>query len=52
MFNDLCEDKYLKLHKEWIFKGKKYTETDLGNFTKLKSHFQNITIEITGFYEK
>lgn len=52
MFNDLCEDKYLKLNKEWIFKGNKYTKTDFRNFTNLKTLFQNLAIEITGFFEK
>jgi pyruvate formate lyase activating enzyme len=52
MFNDLCEDKYQKLNKNWTFKGQKHTLKDFEKFCKLKLIFPNLNIEINGFYEK
>jgi len=51
MFNDLCEDKYQKLNKTWAFKGQVHTSNDFRDFTRLKSAFPYLKIEITGFYE-
>jgi pyruvate formate lyase activating enzyme len=50
MFNDLCEDKYLKLDKHWSFKGKYYNQDQYKQFLSLLEELDDLDISLTGFY--
>ena len=51
MFNDLCEDKYLKLNLPWQFSRKKHTSADLKKIETIRDRFPEINIKLTGFIE-
>ena len=52
MFNDICEDKYNKLNKEWMYAGKKYGESDFENILRFQKTHAHNKIEISGFVSK
>lgn len=51
MFNDLCEDKYTRMNKEWKHQGQQHTEDDYHKFQELISN-QSIKTNISGFTTK
>ena len=51
MFNDLCEDKYIRMGKTWAFNGKKHSQADYLTFQKIKTDIKSINILISGFIE-
>jgi pyruvate formate lyase activating enzyme len=51
MFNDLCEDKYQKLGKNWIFNGAKHTQDDYRKLLDFKNEHWALPLKITGFIE-
>ncbi|MBR8535845.1 glycyl-radical enzyme activating protein [Carboxylicivirga sediminis] len=52
MFNDVCEDKYIKMNQKWRYTGKKYMESDLKKMNQFQEKHSNNKIEITGFVSR
>lgn len=52
MFNDVCEDKYIKMNKEWHYFGKRYGESDFKIINRFRREHPNNKIEVTGFVTK
>jgi len=52
LFNDLCEDKYIRMGKAWTFSGIKHSQANYQSFRKLQPDFTAINILISGFIEK
>jgi pyruvate formate lyase activating enzyme len=49
MFNDICEDKYLRMDMDWNYKGKKYSSSDFKKLTAIQEKFPQHNIEFSGF---
>jgi len=49
MFNDICEDKYLKMNKKWNYKGKKYSTSDFEKIRRILKSYPEHNIEFSGF---
>ncbi len=52
LFNDICEDKYRKLNKGWIFKDIHMSTFDYQRIEEFKEKNQAINITISGFVSK
>lgn len=52
MFNDVCEDKYVKMNKEWKYSGKKHNVSDLETINRFQEKHSSNKIEISGFVTK
>lgn len=52
LFNDICEDKYQKLNKEWKFKDVKMSAFDYQRIEEFKEKNQEFNITISGFVSK
>jgi pyruvate formate lyase activating enzyme len=52
LFNDICEDKYRKLNKEWIFKDARMSILDYQRMEDFKEKNQEFKITISGFVSK
>jgi pyruvate formate lyase activating enzyme len=52
LFNDICEDKYQKLNKEWKFKGFKMSTFDYQRIEEFREKKQELNITIAGFVSK
>ena len=51
MFNDLCEDKYNRLNKDWHCKGLKHDQKDFNRFSNFMKQNSDLEIKISGFIE-
>ncbi len=52
LFNDICEDKYRKLNKEWIFKVSRMSALDYQRIEEFKEKNQKFNITISGYVSK
>jgi pyruvate formate lyase activating enzyme len=52
LFNDICEDKYQKLNKEWKFKDARMRALDYQRIEEFKEKNQELNITISGFVSK
>lgn len=52
MFNDICEDKYVKMDEEWKYLGVKCKDSDYENINQLAQKYPSNKIEISGFVSK
>jgi pyruvate formate lyase activating enzyme len=52
MFNDICEDKYVKMNREWNYSGLKYSKPDYEKIVDFQKKHASTKIEISGFVSK
>lgn len=52
LFNDICEDKYLRMNKKWHFKDLKMNESDYLRLEKFQKDHKDLKVRVSGFYEK
>jgi len=49
MFNDFCDDKYMRMGLNWILDDKKHHPVDYWRFTAIQNKFEDLNIIVTGF---
>lgn len=52
LFNDICEDKYMKLNKEWMFKDLRMSANDYQRIDEFSRKNKEVNITISGFVSK
>lgn len=52
LFNDICEDKYLRMNKKWHFKDAKFDSVDYRKLEHFKNNNTDLNIKISGFIQK
>jgi pyruvate formate lyase activating enzyme len=52
LFNDICEDKYQKLNKDWIFKDSRMGNIDYQRIEEFRKKNQEFNITISGYVSK
>lgn len=52
LFNDICEEKYERLDREWLYTGIKLEQPAYKKIEKFRDDNHDLKIKIAGFYEK
>ncbi len=52
LFNDICEDKYLKLNKEWVFRNSRISVSDYEQLEEFRQKNRELNITISGYVTK
>lgn len=52
LFNDICEDKYQKMDKDWGFRGAKFDMEDYKRIENFRDEHSEMNIKISGFIQK
>ena len=52
LFNDICEDKYQRMNKDWDFKEAKFDEKNYERIEQFSSEHANLNVRISGFLQK
>lgn len=52
LFNDICEDKYLRMDKKWHFNSLKINKKDYSDIEKYANKNTDMKVKISGYYHK